>query len=196
VKLATDAHTTHDGQPFELRSPLAEDAAPMLLFLRQLLHESSEQLNAPSSGYDGVDIASQVATIERMLASERSFYLSAFDGEAMVGNLVFTPIEIPVSLHCGELGIGVLGSHQGRGVASALLSRCMAEAGTLGIWNIRFTVRTYNQRGISLYERHGFRRVGRLERVARIGDAFVDEFMYQGVFARARIPLKISSTDT
>jgi RimJ/RimL family protein N-acetyltransferase len=183
VKLAPDAHTTHDGCPFELRSPLAEDAGPMLDFLRQLLHESSEQLNAPSSGYDGVDIASHVATLERMLASERSFYLSAFEGDMVVGNLLFTPIDIPVSLHCGQLGMGVLSSHQGRGVASALLSRCIAEAATLGVWNIRFTVRTYNQRAISLYERHGFRRVGRLERVARIDDAYVDEFMYQGVFA-------------
>jgi hypothetical protein len=36
-----------------------------------------------------------------------------------------------------------------------------------------------------LYERHDFRRVGRLERVALIGGesgAFVDEFLYQGVF--------------
>jgi RimJ/RimL family protein N-acetyltransferase len=183
VKLELEAHTTHDGSPFVLRTPLPEDAAAMLVFLRQLLHESSEHLNAPSSGYDGVDIDSQVATLERMLAADRSFYLSAFDGEAMVGNLVFSPIDIPVSQHCGQLGMGVLATHQGRGVASALLSRCIAEAGKLGIWNIRFTVRTYNQRAISLYERHGFRRVGRLERVAKIGDAHVDEFMYQGVFA-------------
>src|SRR5262245_50069227 len=105
----------------------------MLVFLRQLLHESSEHLNSPSSGYDGVDIASHAATLERMLAAERSFYLSAFDGDKVVGNLVFTPIELPVSLHCGQLGMGVLGSHQGRGVASALLSRCIAEAGQLGI---------------------------------------------------------------
>jgi RimJ/RimL family protein N-acetyltransferase len=183
VKLEPEAHTTHDGQPFVLRSPVADDAAVMLVFLRQLLHESSEHLNAPSSGYDGVDIASHVATLERMLAADRSFYLSAFDGDKVVGNLVFTPIDIPVSLHCGQLGMGVLASHQGRGVASALLSRCIAEAGKLGIWNIRFTVRTYNQRAISLYERHGFRRVGRLERVAKIGDAYVDEFLYQGLFS-------------
>ncbi len=183
MKLLPDAHITHHGGSFELRSPLASDAAVMLTFLRQLLHESSEQLNSPSGGYDDVDVATQAATLERMLASERAFYLSAFDGQSMVGNLVFAPVEVAVSLHCGQLGMGVLASHQGRGVASALLSRCIEEAGLLGIWNIRFTVRTYNQRAITLYERHGFRRVGRLERVARIGDAYVDEFLYQGVFA-------------
>ncbi len=154
----------------------------MLAFLRQLLHESSEYLNAPSKTYDTVSETGQVATLERMLRRERAFYLAAFDGATMIGNLQFTAFDVPVSTHCGELAIGVLQSHQGRGIARSMLSRCIAEARALGIWNLRFSVRTYNHRAIALYERQGFRRVGRLEGVAKIGGAFVDEFLYQGVF--------------
>lgn len=154
----------------------------MLAFLRQLLHEASEYLNAPSKTYDTVSESGQVTTLERMLRHERAFYLAAFDGATMVGNLQFTAFDVPVSTHCGELALGVLQAYQGRGIARAMLARCVSEARGLGIWNLRFTVRTYNHRAITLYERHGFRRVGRLEGVAKIGDAFVDEFLYQGVF--------------
>lgn len=173
-----------EGRSIELRSPQRDDAGIMLAFLRELLHESADHLNAPANSYDGASVEHQAEDIERLGACERDFFLSAFDDGRVVGNLLFNATDVPVSRHCGQLALGVLQSHQGMGLASALLGRCIDEATRLGIWNIRFTVRTYNQRAIALYERHGFRRVGRLEGVARIGDAFVDEFLYQGLFGR------------
>ena len=59
---------------------------------------------------------------------------------------------------------------------------CIEIAKQLGIWNIRFTVRTYNPAGIHLYEKMGFRRVGILHSVAKVGDKYCDEYLYQGVF--------------
>lgn len=166
----------------ELRSPVAEDTAAMLEFLRQLLHESSEYLNSPTDRYDTMSEEALAQRLVRLADSEREFYMTAFEGARVVGNLLFSAYDVPVSLHCGQLAMGVLQSHQGLGIASGMLSRCIEEARALAVWNLRFTVRTYNHRAISLYERHGFRRVGRLERVAQIGGAFVDEFLYQGVF--------------
>jgi len=157
----------------------------MLEFLRTLLHESSEYLNSPTDRYDAMSENALAERLRRLADSDREFYLSAFEGERVVGNLLFSAYDVPVSVHCGQLAMGVLQSHQGIGIASALLSRCIDEARALGVWNLRFTVRTYNHRAIALYERHDFRRVGRLERVALIGGedgAFVDEFLYQGVF--------------
>lgn len=173
----------HSGGPtIELRSPEPEDASIMLEFLRRLLHESSEYLNSPNDRYDHMSEGTLAERLIRLAHSEREFYMTAFEGETVVGNLLFAAYDVPVSLHCGQLAMGVLQSHQGQGIASAMLSRCIEEARKLAVWNVRFTVRTYNHRAVSLYERHGFRRVGRLERVAQIGGAFVDEFLYQGVF--------------
>jgi L-amino acid N-acyltransferase YncA len=157
----------------------------MLEFLRTLLHESSEYLNSPHDRYDTMSEDALAERLVRLADAEREFYLSAFEGDRVVGNLLFSAYDVPVSTHCGQLAMGVLQSHQGLGIASALLTRCIEEARAMGVWNLRFTVRTYNHRAISLYERHGFRRVGRLERVALVGGesgAFVDEFQYQGVF--------------
>jgi RimJ/RimL family protein N-acetyltransferase len=173
----------HAGGPtIELRSPEARDAAVMLEFLRRLLHESSEYLNSPTDRYDTMSEDALAERLVRLAQSEREFYMSAFEGDDIVGNLLFSAYDTPVSLHCGQLAMGVLQSHQGKGIASAMLTRCIEEARNLAVWNLRFTVRTYNHRAVALYERHGFRRVGRLERVAQIGGAFVDEFLYQGVF--------------
>jgi RimJ/RimL family protein N-acetyltransferase len=166
----------------ELRSPEPDDASVMLEFLRRLLHESSEYLNAPTDRYDNMSEEALAERLVRLADSEREFYMTAFEGGNVVGNLLFSAFDIPVSVHCGQLAMGVLQSHQGQGIASAMLTRCIEEARKLAVWNLRFTVRTYNHRAVTLYERHGFRRVGRLERVAQIGGAFVDEFLYQGVF--------------
>ncbi|MBL8942689.1 MAG: GNAT family N-acetyltransferase [Myxococcales bacterium] len=182
VRLSPTPIVNAGAPALELRSPEPQDAAVMLEFLRRLLHESSEYLNAPNDRYDSMSEDALAERLVRLAQSDREFYMTAFEGECVVGNLLFSAYDIPVSLHCGQLAMGVLQSHQGQGIASAMLSRCIEEARKLAVWNLRFTVRTYNHRAVALYERHGFRRVGRLERVAQIGGAFVDEFLYQGVF--------------
>lgn len=173
-----------EGRAIQLRSPTESDAAAMLTFLRELVQESSEYLEVPVEQFDAESVESQAARLARTEAHGHEFYLAAFDDDRVVGNLLFQGVDASISRHCGQLAMGVLQSHQGLGLASALLRRCIDEAGALGRWNIRFTVRTYNHRAIALYERHGFRRVGRLESVAQVGDSFVDEFLYQGLFGR------------
>lgn len=182
MRLAPSPITAAGPNPIELRSPDGDDAGAMLEFLRRLLHESSEYLNSPTDRYDAMSEEALCERLVRLADSDREFYMTAFEGDQVVGNLLFSAYDVPVSLHCGQLAMGVLQSHQGLGIASGMLARCIEEARALAVWNLRFTVRTYNHRAITLYERHGFRRVGRLERVAQIGGAFVDEFLYQGVF--------------
>ena len=49
----------------------------------------------------------------------------------------------------------------------------------MGMGNIELRVRTYNEAAIALYEKAGFRRVGVLKEVARVGEDWVDEYIYQ-----------------
>jgi RimJ/RimL family protein N-acetyltransferase len=61
------------------------------------------------------------------------------------------------------------------------MDRCLEEAEKIGVWNIRFNVRTFNAAAIALYERLGFERVGLLKSVACIDGKYVDEYIYQRV---------------
>ncbi len=48
-----------------------------------------------------------------------------------------------------------------------------------GFHRVELTVRTFNDSGIALYEKAGFKRVGLLKDVAFIDNAYVDEYLYQ-----------------
>ena len=56
--------------------------------------------------------------------------------------------------------IGVTTAHQGRGVGTALLVALLRQADERGSANIDLEVRADNASAISLYEKHGFNRLG------------------------------------
>lgn len=58
--------------------------------------------------------------------------------------------------HVFYLVLGVLHSHWGRGIGSALLRHAQSWALELGATRLELTVAEHNQRAIDLYQRHGF----------------------------------------
>lgn len=175
--------STKTGQELLLRSPEECHSKALLSFLRILFRESSDNMNGRPDRFDKTTEEEQSKTIRDELLKNSDFFLSAFtDDGSIVGNLSFRKVTTPSSQHCGELGLGVLKQYQNCGVGSALLRHCIDTAKELGIWNIKFTVRTYNAAGIQLYEKMGFQRVGLLKAVALVDDRYCDEYLYQGVF--------------
>jgi ribosomal protein S18 acetylase RimI-like enzyme len=168
-----------NGHTLELRSPEPEEAGPMLEFLRTLFHESSENLSWPADHFDSVPEEEEQAALQKFCDSPTSFMLAAFDGVRPVGNVTCQALWPWVSWHCADLGIGVLKEFQNLGLGTALLGQCLDQAVKIGIWNLRLTVRSFNRPGVKLYERLGFERVGTYKSIARVGDRFVDEHIYQ-----------------
>lgn len=66
-----------------------------------------------------------------------------------------------------EHSVYVAPAHQSRGVGGALLSRFVADADAAGFWTIQSSVFPENTASLRLHEKHGFRVVGRRERIAR-----------------------------
>lgn len=190
--IAPTSLTLKDGRTLVLRSPQSDDAATMVAFRKALLAESADNLNHFADGADHVSEADQRTLIQGMADAANTFFLTAFHGETAVGNIGLHPEAAPRLTHVATIGMGSLRAYHGCGLGTALLREAIRHAPEAGLWNLKLTVRTFNVAGIALYESAGFKRVGTLESIARVGEGYVDEHLYQ----RLLTPLKPSIADS
>ena len=98
----------------------------------------------------------------------------ASDG-TLAGWAVLTPVSTRRAYAgVGELGIYVAAAARGRGVGSALLTAMIRVSEEKGFWMLQGGTFPENKASIALQQKHGFRIVGRRERIGR---------MEQGPFA-------------
>jgi len=75
--------------------------------------------------------------------------------------------------------MGLEPDYQNLGLGSALMSYALESVKQINIKRVELTVRTFNQAGIKLYEKAGFRQVGLLKNTAFIDGEYCDEYMYE-----------------
>jgi ribosomal-protein-alanine N-acetyltransferase len=83
-------------------------------------------------------------------------YVVAETGQALVG-------YAGLAAAAGDADVQTLAvdpSHQGRGLGALLLRELLREAGARGCPAVLLEVRVDNRPAVSLYERHGFERIG------------------------------------
>lgn len=133
-------------------------------------------------------IEDRVATLETELrtADERAQWLAARSDRHPVlvavdpdGGIVgwgslnqFNPR--PAYAHVADFSIYVDRDQRGRGIGDALLDALEDRARELGYHKLVLAAFPYNDRGMRLYERHGFRTVGIYEEQGRLDDRWVD----------------------
>ena len=122
------------------------------------------------------------AFVSRMIANDSPMY-AALDGADLVGWADITPVDIPECVHRGGLGMGVLASHRGRGVGSALLAACLAHAPRSGIEKVELTVYTSNAAAIALYRKFGFTDAGVLRDYRRLDGVTYDALLMEKFLA-------------
>ncbi len=111
-----------------------------------------------------------------------SFLLGAFvrtaGREQLVGSVGLERETRRKTRHLAWLiGLMVLPSHTGRGLGSALVERCIAEArAAAGLEMLLLSVTASNTRVVRLYEHAGFRRYGLLPRAVRIADGGTPQY--------------------
>ena len=76
--------------------------------------------------------------------------------------------------HRAELGITVLMSEWGKGLGSRLMETVIDFAEKSGIEIIELAVRSYNERAIRLYKKHGFESIGVYKSYFKIDEKYVD----------------------
>jgi RimJ/RimL family protein N-acetyltransferase len=83
--------------------------------------------------------------------------------------------QTPKTSHIGSFGaMYVRDSYRGKGVSDALIEAAMVEAAKV-VELVVLTVNAENPRAIALYERHGFRKYGRMPRSLKIDGRYYDE---------------------
>lgn len=79
----------------------------------------------------------------------------------------------PVSERCvyagvAEVSVYVRESARGRGVGDALMNELVARSEVAGIWTLQAGIFPENASSLALHRRHGFREVGRRERIGKM----------------------------
>jgi len=67
-----------------------------------------------------------------------------------------------------EVSVYVAEAARGRGVGAALMSRLIARADATGVWTLQAGIFPENAASLALHARHGFRVVGRRERIGKM----------------------------
>jgi L-amino acid N-acyltransferase YncA len=112
--------------------------------------------------------ASFAAFLEGKHASGR-LVARAGDAGEVLGWTILTPVSArAVYAGVAEVGIYVAAAARGRGVGSILLRALIAESEAAGIWTLQAGIFPENGASLALHQRHGFRVVGRRERIGKM----------------------------
>lgn len=99
----------------------------------------------------------------------------------VVGWCDIIPRSTPGFQHCGELGMGVLPEHRGRGLGKRLAAEAILRAWDQGLEKIELQVYASNQAARALYERLGFVVEG-VRRKGRKFDGRYDDLIQMALF--------------
>jgi phosphinothricin acetyltransferase len=106
--------------------------------------------------------------------------LVALDDDRVVGWAALSPVSArPVYAGVAEVSVYVTASYRGRGVGGALLRALIESSEANGIWTLQAGIFPENTASIALHERHGFRVVGRRERIGRLRGTWRDVMLLE-----------------
>jgi L-amino acid N-acyltransferase YncA len=106
--------------------------------------------------------------------------LVACSGETILGWAALSPVSSR-SAYAGvaEVSVYVAESRRGAGVGSALLRALITESETHGIWTLQAAVFPENRATVALHRRHGFREIGRRERISKLKGVWRDNLLLE-----------------
>jgi ribosomal protein S18 acetylase RimI-like enzyme len=118
-------------------------------------------------------------SVEHMAARMHTGYsFGGFSDNVLSGLVVFVKPNNKKTGHTGELGaMYVRANARGTGLADALVEAAIDQAVATGTEQIKLTVNADNPRAIKLYERHGFRPIGKFPNSLRVGDKTYEELI-------------------
>jgi ribosomal protein S18 acetylase RimI-like enzyme len=160
-----------DGRKVILRTPTWEDLDDMLDFINSLVEEEAMILMEVKQTRDQeVDwLARSLSNMEK----DRTVRVVAEVDGRMVGQC-----EVSVGpgrkSHVGTLGISVKQGYRDVGIGQELMREAERHAGKLGVEKIVLEVFATNDRAIHVYEKMGYRVVGRVPGEIRYKGDYVD----------------------
>lgn len=110
--------------------------------------------------------------IERFKKSKTDVMLVAVYNNEIIGNAIIERNRIARYNHRAELSITVVKKYWSMGVGSVLMSMLIDFCKSTGVEIIYLEVRSDNERGISLYNKFGFEKIGVYENFFKIGKEY------------------------
>jgi ribosomal protein S18 acetylase RimI-like enzyme len=150
-----------DGREITLRAPLWSDLDDMLEFINALVDEGVEiTVNRRMTRDEEVDwLAGYLSRVEK---DQVVGIVAEVDGR-FVGQVQVYP-KGGRSSHVGVLGISLARDYRDLGIGSELMREAEDQARRLGIEVMTLSVFATNERAIHVYEKTGYREVGRIPR--------------------------------
>ncbi len=78
-----------------------------------------------------------------------------------------------------EVSVYVGAASQGSGIGGQLMEALIRGSEEAGVWTMQASIFPENQASVRLHERHGFRMVGRRERIARLNGIWRDTLLLE-----------------
>jgi phosphinothricin acetyltransferase len=98
----------------------------------------------------------------------RQCRLVARNSDGILGWAALSPVsKREVYAGVAEVSVYVAASARGHGVGAALMRALIEDSERHGVWTLQSSIFIENQASVALHINHGFREVGRRERIAR-----------------------------
>jgi phosphinothricin acetyltransferase len=102
------------------------------------------------------------------------------DGEKIAGWAALSPISSRAAYAgVAEISVYVREKYRGRGIGSILLAALIEAAEQNGIWTLQAGIFAENAASIRLHKKHGFREVGRRERIGKLNGVWRDVILLE-----------------
>lgn len=119
----------------------------------------------------------------------RGLRLVAVDGDDLLGWVAASRVSArEVYRGVVEHSVYVADHARGRGVGATLLEAFVAAAREQGVWTVQSSIFPENEASLRLHERHGFRVVGRRERIALMSYGPLAGIWRDTVLVELRLP--------
>lgn len=150
--------TAKDGREVILRTPKWEDLDDLLEFISSLVDEGAEIM-----AYQKPTREQEAEWLGRKLASmeiKKEFPLVAEVDGKVIANSEIRKYTGYISHVCG-LGIGIRDGYRDVGIGTRMMETLISQAKEWGLKLVKLSVFSTNERAIHVYEKVGFKEVGR-----------------------------------
>ena len=161
-----------DAREVILRAPRMEDLDDLLEFINSLVDEGADILVTEKTSRE-----TEADWLGRLLADIEKGRV--IDVCAEVAGKVVGNSEVHKGTgkrsHTGSLGVALREGYRDEGIGTEMLRILADESRKSGLKLLRLSVFDSNQRARHVYEKVGFREVGRIPKAIRKGEGYVDE---------------------
>jgi RimJ/RimL family protein N-acetyltransferase len=166
--------TAKDGRNVVLRTPRWEDLDDLLEFINSLVDESADiTMHKKPTRQEEAEWMGRLLT---NLENDRLFALVAEVDGRVIANSELSR-KGGYYEHAGEIGIAIKAGYRDIGIGTEMLRTLILHAREIGLRVLRLSVFSSNQRAKHVYEKVGFREIGRIPGEIFKNGKFIDEII-------------------